>query len=107
NAATHAPPPDVVVPSGNFGNLPAAAYARAMGMPCGRLVAATNANDVVPEFLRTGRYAPRASVATLSNAMDVGDPSNLARLRTLLGTEAAELGTRLEARALSDEDTLR
>src|SRR5207249_4996403 len=84
-AAAGAPPPNVVVPSGNFGNVTAAAYARAMGCPMGRLVAATNANDVVPEFLRTGRYAPRASVATWSSAMDVGDPSNLARLRTLLG----------------------
>jgi threonine synthase len=101
------PPPHIVVPSGNFGNLTAAAYARAMGMPAGRLVAATNANDVVPSFLRTGRYEPRASVATLSNAMDVGDPSNLARLRSLLGSDAAALGERLEAHSVSDEDTLR
>ncbi len=100
-------PPQFVVPSGNFGNITAAAYARTMGMPASRLVAATNANDVVPEFLRTGRYEPRDSVATLSNAMDVGDPSNLSRLRALLGTEAAQLATQLEARAISDEDTLR
>ena len=100
-------PPQFVVPSGNFGNITATAYARTMGMPATRLVAATNANDVVPEFLRTGRYEPRDSVATLSNAMDVGDPSNLSRLRALLGTEAAQLATQLEARAISDEDTLR
>ena len=100
-------PPQFVVPSGNFGNITATAYARAMGMPATRLVAATNANDVVPKFLRTGRYEPRESVATLSNAMDVGDPSNLSRLRALLGTEAAQLATQLEARAISDADTLR
>jgi threonine synthase len=106
-AAGGAVPPRLVVPSGNFGNLTAAAYARAMGLPVGRLVAATNANDVVPAFLRSGRYEPRASVATLSNAMDVGDPSNLARLRALLGSGAAELGTSIEAHAVSDPDTLR
>lgn len=100
-------PPHVVVPSGNFGNVTAAAYARAMGCPMGRLVAATNANDVVPEFLRTGHYTPRASQATLSNAMDVGDPSNLARLRALLGSEAAQLSLGLEAHAVSDADTVR
>jgi len=99
--------PHVVVPSGNFGNLTAAAYARAMGMPMGRLVAATNANDVVPVFLRTGRYEPRASVATLSNAMDVGDPSNLARLRALYGDSAERLGAHVEAHAIGDDGTLR
>ena len=100
-------PPQFVVPSGNFGNITATAYARAMGMPATRLVAATNANDVVPEFLRTGRYTPRASVATLSNAMDVGDPSNLSRLRALLGNDAAKLGAQLQSRSISDADTLR
>ena len=107
SATRDAAPPHVIVPSGNFGNLTAAAYARAMGMPVSRLVAATNANDVVPEFLRTGRYTPRASVATMSNAMDVGDPSNLSRLRSLLGVEAAELGKRIEAHAVTDQETLR
>ncbi len=106
-ASSAVPPPNVVVPSGNFGNLTAAAYARAMGCPMGRLVAATNANDVVPEFLRTGRYAPRASRATLSTAMDVGDPSNLARLQALLGREAEQLALGLEAHAANDDDTLR
>ena len=100
-------PPQFVVPSGNFGNITATAYARAMGMPATRLVAATNANDVVPEFLRTGRYTPRASLATLSNAMDVGDPSNLSRLRALLGNDAAKLGAQLQSRSISDADTLR
>jgi threonine synthase len=104
--ARGAKPPHVVVPSGNFGNLTAAAYARAIGCPMGRLVAATNANDVVPEYLRTGRYAPRVSVGTLSNAMDVGDPSNLARLRALFG-EAIGLREGFEARAISDSETLR
>jgi len=106
-ATPNATPPHVVVPSGNFGNVTAAAYAREMGCPMSRLVAATNANDVVPEFLRTGRYAPRRSVATLSNAMDVGDPSNLARLQALWGAEPAALRARLEAHSVTDEDTLR
>lgn len=106
-AAPGASPPHVVVPSGNFGNLTAAAYARAMGMPVSRLVAATNANDVVPDFLRTGRYEPRASIPTMSSAMDVGDPSNLARLRALLGAGATELGSHIEAHAVDDRHTLR
>jgi len=68
------------VPSGNFGNLTAGLYAKRMGAPIDRFVAATNANKTVPDYLDTGKYAPRASVATLSNAMDVGAPSNFERM---------------------------
>ncbi len=82
--ATAAATPTVVVPSGNLGNLTAAFYARAMGIPIRGLVAATNANDVLVEFLRTGTLTPRAAVATHSNAMDVGDPSNLPRIQALV-----------------------
>ncbi|MEZ5065624.1 MAG: threonine synthase [bacterium] len=77
------PAPVVCVPSGNFGNLAAGLIARRMGVPIARFVAATNANDVVPEYLRTGDFRPRPSVSTISNAMDVGDPSNLERIEHL------------------------
>src|SRR2546426_2951063 len=73
------------VPSGNFGNLTAGLLAKRMGLPVARFVAATNANDVVPEFLETGRYEPRASVPTIANAMDVGHPSNFDRMTWLYG----------------------
>ncbi len=73
---------DLVVstPSGNFGNLTAGLLAKRLGLPVSRFVAATNVNDVVPRYLRTGRLRPRTSTATISNAMDVGDPSNFARI---------------------------
>ncbi len=69
-----------IVPSGNFGNLTAGFFAKLMGLPIDNFVAATNVNDVVPEYIETGEYKPRKSVRTLSNAMDVGNPSNFARL---------------------------
>jgi threonine synthase len=68
------------VPSGNFGNLTAGLLAKKMGLPVGKFIAATNANDVVPEYLEKGIYTPRPSKRTLSNAMDVGAPSNFARM---------------------------
>lgn len=71
------------VPSGNFGNLTAGLMAQRMGLPAHHFIAATNANDVVPEYLESGVFAPRPSVRTLSNAMDVGNPSNFARLLDL------------------------
>jgi threonine synthase len=71
------------VPSGNFGNLAAGLIARKMGLPIDRFIAATNVNDIVPEYLSSGLYAPRPSVATLANAMDVGDPSNFVRIQDL------------------------
>ncbi|MBQ1953833.1 MAG: threonine synthase, partial [Alistipes sp.] len=71
--------PTVVVPSGNYGNLTAGMFARRMGLPIAGFVAASNANDVVPEFLLTEQYRARASVQTVANAMDVGDPSNFER----------------------------
>ena len=73
------------VPSGNFGNLTAGLIARKLGLPIHHFIAATNRNDVVPRFLTTGRYERRPSVATLSNAMDVGAPSNFARMANLYG----------------------
>ena len=77
------PGPIVSVPSGNFGNLTAGLIAKRLGLHASQFIAATNVNDVVPEYLRTGIYSPRASVRTVANAMDVGAPSNFERIRAL------------------------
>ncbi len=71
------------VPSGNFGNICSALFGHAMGLPIKRFIAANNANDIVYKYLQTGQYEPKASVQTLANAMDVGDPSNFARIINL------------------------
>lgn len=97
------PAPIISVPSGNFGNLAAGMLARKSGLPVERFIAACNANDVVPEFCRTGKYAPKPSVSTLSNAMDVGDPSNFVRILEMFGGSA--LRETLEAVSISDERT--
>ncbi len=73
----------VAVPSGNFGNLTAGLFAKHMGLPIKRFVAANNSNDIVYQYLKTGHYNPRPSVATIANAMDVGNPSNFARILEL------------------------
>lgn len=79
------------VPSGNFGNLTAGILAMRLGMPVKQFVAATNINNVVPEFLKTGVYTPISpSISTISNAMDVGNPSNFPRLKALLGESMNE-----------------
>ena len=75
----------VCVPSGNFGNLCAALFAARTGLPVHRFIAANNRNDVFLEYLRTGVYTPRQSLTTLANAMDVGAPSNFARILDLYG----------------------
>jgi threonine synthase len=75
------------VPSGNFGNLTAGLMVWKMGAPIERFVAATTVNDTVPRFLETGNYDPRPSVATLANAMDVGNPSNFERMRWLFADD--------------------
>ena len=78
--------PEVVVcsvPSGNFGNITAGLMAKRMGLPVKRFIAANNRNDVFLQYLHTGVYTPRPSVATIANAMDVGDPSNFARILDL------------------------
>lgn len=84
-------PPVIGVPSGNFGNLCAGLLVRAMGLPIKTLVAATNANVTVPEYLETGTYRPRPSVATLSNAMDVGAPNNWERIEHLFQADLEAL----------------
>lgn len=75
------------VPSGNFGNLSAGIMAYRMGLPVERFIAATNINNIVPQYLTTGNYSPKASAETISNAMDVGNPSNFVRMRLLAGDE--------------------
>ena len=77
------------VPSGNFGNICAALFGHQMGLPIHRFIAANNANDVFYQYLQTGQYTPRPSVQTLANAMDVGDPSNFARILNLYSQNGA------------------
>ena len=96
--------PEVVVPSGNYGNLTAGMFARRMGMPLKGFVAASNANDVVPEFLQSEVYRPRASVQTVANAMDVGDPSNFERMMQLCGEDIAALRDEVRGFSCSDEE---
>jgi threonine synthase len=101
-----APAPVVAVPSGNFGNLCAGLLAQASGLPLGHFIAACNANDPVPAYLRTGTFTPRAAVATFSNAMDVGNPSNFVRILELFGNDLARMRTALSADTVSDADTV-
>jgi threonine synthase len=84
-------PPIVSVPSGNFGNLTAGLIAKRLGLPVKGFVAATNVNDAVPAYLRSGHYEPRPSVRTVANAMDVGAPSNFERVQALYGGDLAAL----------------
>ncbi|MFL6194853.1 MAG: threonine synthase [Thermoanaerobaculia bacterium] len=100
-----AAPPVIAVPSGNFGNLSAGLMIRAMGLPVESFVAATNANDTVPEYLDTGTYRPRASVATLSNAMDVGAPNNWERIEHLFAGEIEALRRVLRWGRKTDAET--
>jgi threonine synthase len=97
--------PTFVVPSGNFGNLTAGLLAAHLGLPVEHFVAATNRNDVVPEYLREGEYRPRPSVPTLSNAMDVGAPSNFARMQALFGNSWETMRSHISGLAYSDDAT--
>jgi len=77
------------IPSGNYGNLTAGIIAKMMGLPISKFLAATNTNDVIPAYLTSGQYQPKPSIPTLSNAMDVGDPSNFKRLADIFGAEGS------------------
>lgn len=104
--ATGGDRPVIVVPSGNYGNLAAGMLARRMGLPVGGFVAASNRNDTVPEFLRTGVYRPRPAVRTPANAMDVGAPSNFERMLWLCGGDPEAL--RAEVKGFRcDDDCIR
>lgn len=96
----------VSVPSGNFGNITAGLYAQAMGLPIAQFIAANNANDTFYEYTLTGDYKAKPSVSTYSNAMDVGDPSNFARIQELFGGEYALIKEKVLAHRVSDAQTL-
>ena len=104
--AADATPPVISVPSGNFGNLCAGMLAQASGLPIGHFIAACNANEPVPSYLRTGTYLPRPSVSTFSNAMDVGNPSNFVRIMELFGNDLVRMKQALSADTVSDADTV-
>lgn len=95
----------VSCPSGNFGNICAGILAKKLGLPIAHFVAATNANDTVPRFLETWDYAPKASVATLSNAMDVGNPSNFTRIRELYNDDRKQFEKDFSSYSFSDAQT--
>lgn len=94
-----------VVPSGNFGNLTAGLLAKRMGLQVRHFLAATNANDIVPEYLRTGNFLPRPSVATISNAMDVGNPSNFWRMTELYKDSVESMRKEITALKVDEEET--
>lgn len=93
------------VPSGNFGNLCAGLLAARMGLPVTKFIASTNANDVVPQYLQNGTFQSRPSVATISNSMDVGNPSNFARMLDLFQNDYSKITAVIEGYSFSDEDT--
>lgn len=98
-------PPVFVVPSGNMGNVTAGLLAMKMGMPVDQFVIATNINDVVPEYLEKGIFKARKSHNTISNAMDVGDPSNLARIQYLFNYSIDEMRSTLKGYSFTDNQT--
>lgn len=96
----------VCVPSGNFGNLCAGLFAGQWGLPVVQYVAAVNANSAIPEYIQTGVYQPRPSLHTLSNAMDVGNPSNWERIQTLFDDDYSRIRQKLWSTSISDDETL-
>lgn len=97
-------PASFIIPTGNLGNAFACVWARHAGLPIDRIVLATNANTTVEDFLATGQWLPRPTVATLASAMDVGNPSNMERLRDLCGTDVEQVREEVSAVAVSDDD---
>ncbi|MBY2901022.1 threonine synthase [Bacteroides fragilis] len=92
----------ICVPSGNFGNITAGLFGKKMGLPIRRFIAANNRNDIFYQYLQTGRYNPRPSVATIANAMDVGDPSNFARVLDLYGDSHAAVAAEISSATYTD-----
>ena len=100
----------VCVPSGNFGSICSALFGKKMGLPIKRFIAANNANDIFFKYLQTGKYEPKASVQTIANAMDVGDPSNFARIYDLYGKDHAAICADISGATYADSqiaDTIR
>lgn len=93
----------VCVPSGNFGNITAGLFGKRMGLPIKRFIASNNSNDIFYNYLLSGKYEPRPSVATLANAMDVGDPSNFARVMDLYGKDVEAVRKDISGARYSDE----
>lgn len=93
----------VCVPSGNFGNITAGLFGKQMGLPVKRFIAANNRNDIFFNYLQTGNYVPKPSVATIANAMDVGDPSNFARVIDLYGNSHAAIKAEISGTTYTDE----
>jgi threonine synthase len=97
--------PIVSVPSGNFGNICAGMLANASGLPLKHFIAACNANDIIPSYMQNGNYLPKQAVSTLSNAMDVGNPSNFVRVLEIFEQEFEILKGKLSSYSISDEQT--
>ena len=95
----------VSCPSGNFGNICAGILAKKLGLPLSHFVASTNVNDTVPRFLKDGKYEPKPSVATISNAMDVGNPSNFVRIQEMYKNDLSEFEKDFSSYSFSDEET--
>ena len=102
----HNKPLIVSCPSGNFGNICAAILAKKLGLPIAHFVAATNANDTVPQFLQSGTYTAKPSIATLSNAMDVGNPSNFIRIQELYQNDLNEFKKDFSSYSFTDAQTI-
>lgn len=100
-------PPVVAVPSGNFGNICAGLLAHKSGLPISHFIAACNANDAVVDYLKTGGYNFKKAVHTISNAMDVGDPSNFIRIQELFGKDFNSIKNILSSYSITDEETKR
>ena len=98
--------PVICVPSGNFGNICAGILTHLRGLPAEHFIAACNANDVVPEYLKTKKFNPKKAVATLSNAMDVGDPSNFVRILELFSNEFDLLKNKISGYSVDDKKTI-
>ena len=96
----------VSVPSGNFGNLCAGMLAKKMGLPINHFIASTNENDTVPKFMKTGEYKKQKTISTITNAMDVGDPSNFIRILNLYDDDFKKLKKELTAYKFSDKETI-
>jgi threonine synthase len=97
--------PVISVPSGNFGNICAGILAHVSGLPVQHFIAACNANDVVPAFMQTEKYEPKKAVATISNAMDVGNPSNFIRILEIFGHQFVDLKKVVSSCSISDKET--
>lgn len=98
-------PPVISVPSGNFGNICAGLLAHHSGLPVSHFIAACNANNIVTDYLQTGEYTSRPSVPTISNAMDVGDPSNFVRILEIFDREFNSLKNVMSSYSISDDET--